>query len=57
MVAGMDTRPIAFFHRQRVVQVQGVPATRTVLEWLREHVRDTARSMSGRRLPATRSAS
>jgi hypothetical protein len=25
--------------------------------WLREHVRDTARSLSGRRLPATRRAS
>jgi xanthine dehydrogenase small subunit len=29
-------RPIRFFHRGRVVSVDGVPPTRSVLDWLRE---------------------
>jgi xanthine dehydrogenase small subunit len=32
----MSTRPIRFFHRGAVVEVDGVAPTRTVLEWLRE---------------------
>ena len=31
------TRPIRFVHRGQVVQVQGLPATTSVLAWLREH--------------------
>lgn len=34
-----ETRPIRFFHRQRVVEIADAPATRTVLEWLREEQR------------------
>ena len=37
----MQTRPIRFFHRGAVVELNGVPATRTVLEWLREDARCT----------------
>ena len=32
----MDTRPIRFVHRGRIVSVEGVAPTRSVLEWLRE---------------------
>ncbi len=32
----MDTRPIRFVHRGRIVSVEGAAPTRTVLEWLRE---------------------
>ncbi|MBZ8139490.1 xanthine dehydrogenase small subunit [Rubrivivax gelatinosus] len=31
-----QTRPIRFFHRQRVVEIADAPATRSVLDWLRE---------------------
>ncbi|MBK1612290.1 xanthine dehydrogenase small subunit [Rubrivivax gelatinosus] len=30
------TRPIRFFHRQRIVEIADAPATRSVLDWLRE---------------------
>ncbi len=32
----MDTRPIRFVHRGRIVSVEGTAPTRSVLEWLRE---------------------
>ena len=32
----MNVRPIRFFHRGQVTELSGAPATRTVLEWLRE---------------------
>ncbi len=32
----MDTRPIRFVHRGRIVSVEGSAPTRTALEWLRE---------------------
>lgn len=32
-----NTRPIHFVHRGQTVTVQGLPATTTVLTWLREH--------------------
>ena len=35
------TRPIRFFHRGAIVEVEGVAPTRTVLEWLREDARCT----------------
>jgi xanthine dehydrogenase small subunit len=35
-LSGMETRPIRFFHRGKVVAVDGVPTTRSVLDWLRE---------------------
>ena len=35
----MQTRPIQFFHRGAVVQVDPATPTRTVLEWLREDAR------------------
>jgi xanthine dehydrogenase small subunit len=35
------SRPIRFFHRGAVVEVDGVAPTRTVLEWLREDARCT----------------
>jgi xanthine dehydrogenase small subunit len=34
------SRPIRFLHQGRVVEVDGVPATTSVLTWLREHSRD-----------------
>ena len=37
----MQTRPIQFFHRGAVVQVDPAAPTRTVLEWLREDARCT----------------
>ena len=37
----MSSRPIRFFHRGAVVEVDGVAATRTVLDWLREDARCT----------------
>ncbi len=37
----MDTRPIRFVHRGQIVQVAGVPVTRSVLDWLREDARCT----------------
>ncbi len=37
----MSTRPIRFFHRGRIVEVDGARPTRTVLEWLREDARCT----------------
>jgi xanthine dehydrogenase small subunit len=33
------SRPIRFWHRGEVVEVAGAPATRTVLQWLREDAR------------------
>lgn len=33
----MNTRPIRFFHRGEVVEVDGLPPTTTVLQYLREH--------------------
>ena len=39
MHAPMQTRPIQFFHRGAVVQVDPATPTRTVLEWLREDAR------------------
>jgi len=35
--ASMNTRPIRFFHRGEVVEVDGLPPTTTVLRYLREH--------------------
>ena len=32
----MNTQPIRFFHRGRIVEVSGTRITRTVLDWLRE---------------------
>lgn len=32
----MNTRPIRFFHRGEVVEVDGLPPTTTVLQYLRE---------------------
>ena len=37
----MQSRPIRFFHRGSVVEVDGAAPTRTVLEWLREDARCT----------------
>ncbi len=37
----MDSRPIRFFHRGAVVEASARPATRTVLQWLREDARCT----------------
>ena len=37
----MSTRPIRFVHRGRIVEVEGAPITRSVLQWLREDVRCT----------------
>ncbi len=37
----MNPQPIRFFHRGRVVCVDGVHPTRTVLDWLREQARCT----------------
>lgn len=37
----MNTRPIRFFHRGAVVEVDGLPPTTSVLAWLREHARCT----------------
>jgi len=37
----MQTRPIRFIHRGALVELPAVPATRTVLEWLREDARCT----------------
>ncbi len=37
----MPTRPIRFFHRGAVVEVDGTAPTRTVLDWLREDARCT----------------
>jgi xanthine dehydrogenase small subunit len=31
----MDTRPIRFVHRGRIVSIEGSAPTRSVLEWLR----------------------
>ena len=39
--ARMDTRPIRFFHRGRIVRSTAPPPTRSVLEWLREDARCT----------------
>ncbi len=35
----MNPRPIRFFHRGAVVEVDGVAPTTSVLDWLREHAR------------------
>ena len=35
------SRPIRFFHRGQVVEVDGLPPTTSVLSWLREHARCT----------------
>src|SRR5688572_26460741 len=40
-VTHMPSRPIRFFHRGAVVEVDGVATTRTVLDWLREDARCT----------------
>ena len=37
----MDSRPIRFVHRSRIVEVEAAPITRSVLDWLREDVRCT----------------
>jgi xanthine dehydrogenase small subunit len=37
----MTTRPIRFFHRGAVVELDDVPPTRTVLDWLRDEQRCT----------------
>jgi xanthine dehydrogenase small subunit len=37
----MSSRPIRFFHRGAVVEVDGAAPTRTVLDWLREDARCT----------------
>ena len=36
----MTSRPIRFFHRGQVVEIEGTSPTRTVLEWLREDARE-----------------
>ena len=36
-----STQPIRFFHRGRIVDVNGVHPTRSVLDWLREDARCT----------------
>ena len=38
----MKTRPIRFFHRGSIVEVDAAAPTRTVLDWLREDARCTA---------------
>ena len=38
---GATPRPIRFFHRGAVVEVDGLAPTTTVLDWLREHARCT----------------
>ncbi|MEO8080661.1 MAG: 2Fe-2S iron-sulfur cluster-binding protein, partial [Caldimonas sp.] len=37
----MPDRPIRFFHRGAVVEIEGAAPTRTVLDWLREDARCT----------------
>ena len=37
----MNTRPLRFFHRGEVVEIENPPSTRTVLDWLREDQRCT----------------
>ena len=37
----MDTRPIRFVHRGRIVALESAPVTRSVLDWLREDARCT----------------
>ncbi|HOL37405.1 MAG TPA: hypothetical protein PLT38_06230, partial [Rubrivivax sp.] len=37
--AAATTRPIRFFHRGAVVEVEGLAPTTTVLDWLREDAR------------------
>jgi len=37
----MSATPIHFYHRGRIVSVDGAPATRSVLDWLREDARCT----------------
>src|SRR5664279_2113523 len=37
----MESRPIRFFHRGAIVEIDGVAPTRTVLDWLREDARCT----------------
>jgi len=37
----MSSRPIRFFHRGAVVEIDGAAPTRTVLDWLREDARCT----------------
>jgi xanthine dehydrogenase small subunit len=37
----METRPIRFHHRGRIVSVDAAPTTRSVLDWLREDARCT----------------
>ncbi|MBV8503031.1 MAG: xanthine dehydrogenase small subunit [Paucibacter sp.] len=37
----MDPRPLRFFHRGQVREVQGLPVTTTVLQYLRDHVHCT----------------
>jgi xanthine dehydrogenase small subunit len=37
----MNTRPIRFYHRGRIVEVAGAAPTRSVLDWLREDARCT----------------
>lgn len=39
--AATPLRPIRFHHRGAVTEVQGLPPTTTVLQWLREHARAT----------------
>src|SRR5450755_5076656 len=41
LMTAMPTRPIRFFHRGRIVEVDGAAPTRTVLDWLREEARCT----------------
>ncbi len=37
----MDTRPIRFVHRGRIVELESAPITRSVLDWLRSDARCT----------------
>jgi xanthine dehydrogenase small subunit len=37
----MTTRPIRFYHRGQIVEVDGAEPTRSVLDWLREDARCT----------------
>jgi xanthine dehydrogenase small subunit len=37
----MSSRPIRFFHRGKIVEIDRASPTRTVLDWLREDARHT----------------
>jgi len=41
ILLGMSDRPIRFYFRGQIQQISGLPATTTVLQWLREHAHST----------------